>query len=112
MSGFIFKNANGDVLCEQNINFAIRRIVESYNIDEEIKAAKEKREPLLLPRFSCHVLRHTFASRLCENELNLKVIQEIMGHRSIKTTMDVYAEVTKGKKTEAMQKLSAKWKEF
>ena len=112
MQGFIFKNANGDVLCEQNINFAIRRIVESYNIDEEIKAAKEKREPLLLPRFSCHVLRHTFASRICENELNLKVIQEIMGHRSIKTTMDIYAEVTKGKKMEAMQNLSAKWKEF
>ena len=41
MSGFIFQNANGDVLCEQNLNFAIRRITESYNMEEEVKAAKE-----------------------------------------------------------------------
>ena len=75
-NGFIFKNAIGDVLCEQNINFAIRRITETYNIQEEVSAAKERREPVLLPHFSCHILRHTFATRLCENETNLKSIQD------------------------------------
>ncbi len=112
MSGFIFQNANGDVLCEQNLNFAIRRITESYNMEEEVKAAKENREPLLLPHFSVHYLRHTFCTRLCENETNLKVIQSVMGHKSIRTTMDVYAEASGEKKQEAMQNLSAKWKEF
>ena len=112
MSGFIFKNANGDVLCEQNINSAIRRITESYNMEEEVKAAKEKREPFLLPHFSCHYLRHTFCTRLCENESNLKLIQDIMGHKNIKTTMEVYAEATMDKKQETMQNLSAKWKDF
>ena len=68
MSGFIFKNANGDVLCEQNLNSAIKRIVTSYNMEEEVKAAKEKREPMLLPNFSVHYLRHTFCTRFCENK--------------------------------------------
>lgn len=42
-------------------------------------------------------LRHTFCSRFCENETNLKVIQSIMGHADIETTMDIYAEVTETK---------------
>ena len=49
---------------------------------------------------------------ICENETNLKVIQSVMGHKNIKTTMEVYAECTDEKKKEAMQNLSAKWKDF
>ncbi len=112
MSGFIFKNANGDVLCEQNLNSAIKRIGASYNMEEEVKAAKEKREPLLLPNFSVHYLRHTFCTRFCENENRTKVIQTVMGHKNIRTTMDVYAEATDNVVQEAMQDFSAKWKEF
>lgn len=112
MRGFIFKNANGDVLCEQNLNFAIKRIVTSYNMEEEVKAAKEKRKPFLLPNFSVHYLRHTFCTRFCENETNMKGTQAVMGHKNIHTTMDAYAEATGSKKQEAMQNLSAKWKEF
>ena len=37
--------------------------------------------------------RHTFASRFCENETNIKVIQEVMGHADVSTTMNIYAEV-------------------
>ena len=112
MSGFIFKNANGSVLSEQNLNSAIKRIVAAYNMQEEVKAGKEKREPVLLPNFSVHYLRHTFCTRFCENESNVKVIQAVMGHKKFTTTMDVYAKATGTKKQEAMQKLSAKWKEF
>lgn len=112
MDGFIFKNANGDVLCEQNINSAIRRITESYNMDEEVAAARKKREPLYLPHFSCHHLRHTFCTRFCENETNLKVIQSVMGHANIRTTMNIYAEATDDKKQEALQNLSAAWEKF
>ena len=73
---------------------------------EILKAKKEKRDPILLPDFSCHHLRHTFCTRLCENETNLKVIQSIMGHRNIETTMDVYAEATDRKKKETIDNLS------
>lgn len=60
------------------------------------------------PHFSCHYLRHTFATRLCENETNLKVIQDIMGHRNIETTMDIYAEATDQKKQESLENLALK----
>lgn len=112
MTGFVFQNANGSVLCEQNINSAIRRITAEYNRVEELKARREKREPVYLPKFSCHQLRHTFCTRYCEAETNLKLIQSIMGHAHIKTTMEVYAEATDAKKQESMQNLSAKWKEL
>ena len=46
---------------------------------------------------SCHIARHTFCARLCENGTNIKLIQQIMGHSDIHTTMDIYAEVTKAK---------------
>lgn len=50
---------------------------------------KEVREALLLPDFSAHNLRHTFCTRFCENETNLKVIQDIMGHADISTMLCV-----------------------
>lgn len=106
MTGFVFLNKYGHVFNPQTINGAIRRIVHQYNADELIKAKREKREPIIIPNFSCHHLRHTFCSRLCENETNLKVIQSIMGHASIKTTMDIYAECADSKKIEAIEKLS------
>ena len=78
-----------------------------YNDSEEVNARKERREPVLLPDFSAHHLRHTFCTRLCENETNLKVIQSVMGHKDIKTTMDVYAEATEEKKQESFERLAA-----
>ena len=79
VSGFVFQNRFGNILNQQAVNSAIKRIVTNYNNEEEITAAREKRNPLILPYFSCHILRHTFATRLCEQETNLKVIQSIMG---------------------------------
>ena len=71
-------------------------------------AKEEKRDPVMLPKFSAHNLRHTFCTRLCENESNLKVIQDIMGHKDIQTTMDIYAECTQEKKQEVVTKLTGK----
>ena len=112
MSGFIFMNRFGYVHNPQAVNRTIKRIYESYNADEVVKAAKERREPVLIPHFSCHHLRHTFCSRLCEVETNLKVIQSIMGHANIETTMDIYAEVTDMKKQESMNNLAHTLKVF
>lgn len=52
--------------------------------------------------------RHTFCTRLCENETNLKVIQTVMGHKDIQTTMDIYADCTEDKKKEVIQKIENK----
>jgi integrase len=46
----------------------------------------------------------------CLHETNLKVIQDIMGHADITTTMNIYAEATKEKKQEAMANLNGKIK--
>ena len=62
----------------------------------------------LLPHFSCHNLRHTFCTRFCENEKDLKVIQEIMGHADITTTMNIYNEVSKEKKVASFANLEGK----
>lgn len=108
MSGFIFCNRFGMVPNPQTVNHTIKRIANSYNADEVVRAKKERRDPIILPNFSCHHLRHTFCTRLCENETNLKVIQSIMGHRNIETTMDIYAEATEEKKQESFENLAAK----
>ena len=106
MKGFIFMNRFGNIHNPQAVNRAIKRIYEAHNAEEVVKAAKQHREPVIIPHFSCHHLRHTFCSRFCENETNLKVIQSIMGHANIETTMDIYAEVTDTKKQEAIQNLA------
>ncbi len=58
--------------------------------------------------YRCHHLRHTFCTRLCENDVNPKVIQVIMGHSDITTTMNIYAEVTKEKKIQTFDDLQGK----
>ncbi|MFQ9716219.1 MAG: tyrosine-type recombinase/integrase [Blautia sp.] len=108
MTGFIFSNRFGNLHNPQALNRTIKRISESYNAEEVLKAKKEKRQPIIIPHFSCHHLRHTFCTRFCENETNIKVIQAVMGHANIETTMDIYAEVTDIKKTEAIENLSHK----
>ena len=108
MSGFIFCNRFGTVPNPQTVNHTIKRIANSYNADEVVRAKKERRDPIILPNFSCHHLRHTFCTRLCENETNLKVIQSIMWHRNIETTMDIYAEATEEKKQESFENLATK----
>ena len=107
-SGFIFQNQLGECLNPHAINRAIDRISKAYNREETEQAAKENREPELLPHFSAHNLRHTFCTRFCENETNLKIIQEIMGHADISTTMNVYNEATREKKMESFANLEGK----
>ena len=93
-SGFVFTNSAGKVYTPAFIYDTLQSIATDYNLDEREKARKEKREPLYLPKISAHILRHTFCTRMCENESNVKVIQAVMGHKNIRTTMDVYNEAT------------------
>lgn len=93
-----------------SVNRAIDRICAAYIEDETVLADQEGRDPVLIRHFSAHNLRHTFCTRFCENERNIKVIQEIMGHADIETTMNIYAEATKEKKKESFSNLEGKIK--
>jgi integrase len=89
---FIFINRFGNVQHQGTLNKALRRIIRDCN---DMQLAKGGKDPLLLPRFSCHSLRHTFTTRLVEAGVNLKVIQDALGHKDFSTTMDIYTDVTK-----------------
>ena len=89
---FIFVNRFGNTQHQGTLNKAIRRIIRDCN-DEVL--LKEEDDPVLLPHFSCHSLRHTFTTRMCEAGVNVKVIQDALGHADISTTLNIYADVTK-----------------
>lgn len=86
---FIFVNRYGDVQNQGNLNKALRRMMRDCN-DEILEKYGADSDPVLLPQFSCHILRHTFATRLCESGANLKFIQSILGHADVSTTMNIY----------------------
>ena len=109
-SGFVFTNRCGYVHNPQTINRAIKRMYTACNEQEVEQAKKEHRQPVLIPHFSVHNLRHTFSNRLCEHERDLKVIQEIMGHSDITTTMNIYNEATKERKQASFARLEGKIK--
>lgn len=89
---FIFLNRDGGPFYHGSLNKTIRRIIRDCN-DEVLM--KEEDNPVLLPHFSCHSLRHTFTTRMCEAGVNVKVIQDTLGHADISTTLNIYADVTK-----------------
>lgn len=50
-----------------------------------------------------HTLRHTFATNCVEAGMNIKVLSEILGHSSIKITMDRYVHLSKDYKQEQIR---------
>jgi integrase len=40
--------------------------------------------------------------------MNVKVIQEIMGHKNVETTLDIYTEVNFNKKQDSLEELAKK----
>ena len=84
---FVFLMDGGRLLRDRVLNEALR---------ESCARLREKDASLFqdLSKVTCHTLRHTFATRLCEAGVQMKVIQDVMGHADISLTMDVYAEAT------------------
>lgn len=87
--GFVFARYDGRYLNQREFMNSYHDFLKKYGITDI--------------RF--HDLRHTFASLLLEAGESPKVIQELLGHSTITTTMDIYAHITKQGKENAVQKL-------
>ena len=61
-----------------------------------------------IKRFCMHALRHTYATRAIESGMQPKILQKLLGHASIKTTMDRYVHVTDESMLKAVQQFEAK----
>lgn len=107
-SGFVFSTSSYTVYLPGAVNNAIHRATNDYNEKEKVRALIEGRDPFFLPSFSAHNLRHTFCTRFCENESNVKIIQSVMGHAEISTTLNIYADATEDKKKEIMANMEGK----
>ncbi len=56
-----------------------------------------------------HSTRHTHATNLLESDINIKVVQNRLGHSNIATTLDIYSHVTERMEEESIAKYEEKF---
>ena len=79
----------------------------SNAITEVLKDINEKLDPIeQIENFSGHAFRHTFATRCIESGMRPKTLQILLGHASLKTTMDMYVHLDDKTKHEQMKLLN------
>lgn len=79
-SQYLFLNNRGDKITTRGISYIMSKEMDKLAFNFKVTP---------------HTLRHTFASHLLSNGMDIKVIQEILGHSSLHTTQ-VYTHITKG----------------
>lgn len=89
-NNYIFCNELGDPLCEST----------------PWKALKTLLKKLDMKPIEFHALRHTYATRLFEAGVQPKTVQHLMGHSSIKMTLDIYTHVMPKEKINAVEKIN------
>lgn len=85
-AAFYFTSNNGHRYCEDSV----RKMIHQIGVK------------ILHKRITPHMFRHTFASLLLNNNVDIKVIQELLGHSSI-TTTQIYIHLTTGKLKTVLQ---------
>ena len=75
---YLFLNNRGEKLTDRGVRYIIDNIMKNLSVKTHVTP---------------HVLRHTFATDMLNNGCDIKVVQELLGHSSLKTT-EVYTHVT------------------
>ena len=97
--------SDGSPVYYYNVNSAIKDYVAKINVIEIELAKEEKREPKIFELFTCHTLRHTYATRCYENGVDQQVVQKLLGHSTLAMTTDLYTHVSEEKKKEEVAEL-------
>lgn len=100
MEGFadlVFLSKSNSPYSQTNISMMLNYIVDKIN-------QNNPEQPFAY--FSLHGLRHTFATNCIENGMNPKTLQKILGHSSLKMTMDLYCHVRDQTMAEEMAKVA------
>lgn len=95
----IFIQPNGALIEPSSINTVFKRLCAQCNIDKKPyqKTKKNKNSisvfTLYTSNANTHALRHTYATRCIEAGMPAVVLQKLLGHRNIKITLGIYADV-------------------
>lgn len=88
-NSYVMANSNTNVVSYRNLHRVMSNILERNKIKHG----------------SLHTLRHTFATRLFKNGVDIKVISELLGHSDISITYDIYTHVIQSQKKKAVDVL-------
>ncbi len=87
----IFIQDNGLPMDISTPNSVLKKVIKMHNNSSEVK----------LPDITLHGLRHTSATLLISENVNLKTVSSRLGHSEISTTMDIYSHALRKKDEEA-----------
>lgn len=87
--GLLFTNEKGKLLSNQSVDYFWTRILS--------KVMDFNKGQPIADDITPHMFRHTFASDLYDAGIDIKRAQYILGHKSIKTTLDIYTHFDKTK---------------
>ncbi len=90
-SDYVMANSDKGVITYRNLHRVLANILKDNNINHG----------------SLHTLRHTFATRLFKNGIDVKVISELLGHSDISITYDIYTHVINEQKKKAVDVLNS-----
>ena len=91
---FIFLNERGDVLLPAAINSFLERARKVINQEQMEIARREGTQPVEIPHFHNHILRHTFCTRCAEAEVPIDVLMRLTGHTRMSTLVEYYIDVS------------------
>ena len=104
LDNLVFTTTMGSPCSRYIVEKEIKKALKQLREKEAYDAMKENREPREIREFHPHSLRHTFATRCFENEMNPKVVQKLMGHSNINITLNIYTHVMESRIEEELAK--------